>query len=52
MTKNILTYMSTAFKKYIESSRQELRLSIALARNPTFENKVQSDEINKNIKIC
>ena len=30
--------LALACKKYIEAPRQQLRISIALARNPEFEN--------------
>lgn len=36
ITKDILNYLGTASKMFIENPRQELRISIALARSPTF----------------
>ena len=37
MNKDVMNSLAIACKKYIENSRQELRISIALARNPNFQ---------------
>ena len=37
LTNEILSQLGTACKLYIEKLRQELRISIALARNPSFQ---------------
>jgi len=39
ITPEIMNSLGLACKKYIEAPRQQLRISIALARNPEFENK-------------
>ena len=39
ITSEIMNSLGLACKKYIEAPRQQLRISIALARNPEFENK-------------
>lgn len=36
ITNDIINYLGTACKMYVENQRQELRISIALYRNPTF----------------
>lgn len=36
ITNEIINSLGTACKQYIEAPRQQLRLSIALARNPAF----------------
>ena len=41
ITKDIINSLGTACKSYIEAPRQQLRISIALARNPSFENNIQ-----------
>lgn len=40
---DIMNSLGTACKQYIEAPRQQLRISIALSRNPSFENKTQAD---------
>ena len=37
LTNEILNSLAVAIKMYIDDPRQELRISIALARNPLFE---------------
>ena len=37
LTTEILNSLAVAIKMYIDDARQELRISIALARNPLFE---------------
>jgi len=36
LTVDVINYLATACKNYVENPRHELRLSIALSRNPTF----------------
>ena len=51
ITSDILNYLGTASKLYIEQLRQELRISIALFRNPTFhDNHIQRQALEKNIR--
>lgn len=51
ITSDIINYLGTASKLYIEQLRQELRISIALYRNPTFhENNIQKNALAKNIR--
>lgn len=51
VTSDILNYLGTASKLYIEQLRQELRISIALFRNPTFhDNEIQRKALEKNIR--
>jgi hypothetical protein len=38
VTSDIMNFLGTASKLHIENLRQELRISIALWRNPTFNN--------------
>lgn len=63
MNDEILRWLGTACKNYIENSRQELRISIALSRNPKFryhegkkdDKDVVNDhaiQIQKNIIDC
>lgn len=50
LTTDIINYLGTACKMYIEDLRQELRISIALYRNPTFhDNERQKTALAKNI---
>lgn len=51
ITADIMNYLGTACKMYIEDLRQELRISIALWRNPTFHDSAggQREELEKNI---
>lgn len=44
--------LGIACKKYIEAPRQQLRISIALARNPEFENQEQQNLLRYNIREC
>lgn len=51
VTTDIINYLGTACKMYIEDLRQELRVSIALFRNPTFHDHAkQREALVKNIK--
>lgn len=51
VTTDIINYLGTASKMYIEDLRQELRVSIALFRNPTFHDHAkQREALVKNIK--
>jgi hypothetical protein len=49
MNKDVMNSLAIACKKYIENSRQELRISIALARNPNFQDKNLKKELDENI---
>ena len=40
ITQDIMNSIGTACKQYVEAPRQQLRISIALARNPEFENEL------------
>jgi len=44
--------LGIACKQYIEAPRQQLRISIALARNPEFENDEQQNALRYNIREC
>lgn len=48
MNKDVMNSLAIACKKYIENSRQELRISIALARNPNFQGELKT-ELDENI---
>ena len=51
MTTDILNYLGVASKMYIDTLRQELRVSIALHRNPTLnDSKDQRVLLEKNIR--
>jgi hypothetical protein len=47
LTADILNSLATAIKMYIDDARQELRISIALARNPLFEEGTEQIEVIK-----
>ena len=49
ITNEILNYLGTAAKMFVETPRQELRISIALARNPTFQSEEQLVTLEENI---
>eukprot|EP00356_Strombidium_inclinatum_P015164 CAMPEP_0170482330 /NCGR_PEP_ID=MMETSP0208-20121228/2393_1 /TAXON_ID=197538 /ORGANISM="Strombidium inclinatum, Strain S3" /LENGTH=402 /DNA_ID=CAMNT_0010755157 /DNA_START=112 /DNA_END=1317 /DNA_ORIENTATION=- len=49
VTMDVLNYLGTASKMFIENPRQELRISIALARNPTFSDEGQLLPLEENI---
>ena len=50
ITYDILNSLGTACKMFIEHPRQELRISIALARNPYFQGPEQLKAIKRNIQ--
>ena len=49
ITYEIMNSLGTACKMFLENPRQELRISIALARNPYFQGEEQIKAIKKNI---
>lgn len=49
LTNDILNQLGTACKLYIEKLRQELRISIALIRNPSFQQEETVESLKKNI---
>jgi hypothetical protein len=49
LSKEVLNYLSSAAKMYIENARQELRISIALSRNPNFQEETQKKALTENI---
>ena len=49
ITDEIMDSLGTACKLYMQNLRQELRLSIALCRNPEFEGELTT-ELNQNIR--
>lgn len=50
MSSDIMNFFGTACKMYIENLRQELRISIALWRNPTFHDAAQREYLAANIR--
>ena len=50
ITYDIMNSLGTACKMFIEHPRQELRISIALARNPYFQGEEQLKAIKRNIQ--
>mmetsp|Transcript_8941 Transcript_8941/g.15146 ORF Transcript_8941/g.15146 Transcript_8941/m.15146 type:complete len:252 (+) Transcript_8941:314-1069(+) len=49
ITYDILNYLGSACKMLLENPRQELRISIGLARSPTFQNQEQLETLKANI---
>jgi hypothetical protein len=50
ITYDVMNSLGTACKMFIENPRQELRISIALARNPYFQGEAQLKVITQNIQ--
>lgn len=49
LTNDILSQLGTACKLYIEKLRQELRITIALIRNPSFQQPETVKSLHENI---